>query len=74
MKQVNRYYLIAEGKNPITIRVSDSLDPGRTVLMELEAESYSQAVKMVSFSVRNMGKAAICGVKPNGEPYAEVID
>lgn len=70
---MKRYYLIAEGKNPITVRVSDSLGQGRTALLELEAESYSQAVKMVSFSARNMGKAAICGVKASGEPYAEVI-
>lgn len=70
---MKRYYLIAEGKNPFTVRVSDGLAPGYTKLLELEAESYSQAVKMVSFSARNMGKAAICGVKANGEPYAEVV-
>lgn len=70
---MRKYYLIAEGKDPITVRVSDTLGQGCTALLELEAESYSQAVKMVSFSARNMGKAAICGVKANGEPYAEVV-
>lgn len=70
---MRKYYLIAEGKDPITVRVSDGVAPGCTALMELEAESFSKAVKMVSFSARNMGKAAICGVKANGEPYAEVV-
>lgn len=69
---MRKYYLIAEGKDPITVRVSDALGQGRTALLELDAESYSQAVKMISFSARNMGKAAICGVRANGEPYAEV--
>lgn len=73
MKQLKRYYLIAEGTGPITVRVSDSLGQGHTALLELEAESYSQVVKMISFSARNIGKAAICGVRANGEPYAEVV-
>ena len=70
---MKKYYLIAEGKDPITVCVSDTLGQGRTSLLELEAESYSQAVKMVCFSARNMGKAAICGVKANGDLYAEVV-
>jgi len=70
---MRKYYLIAEGKDPIRVRVSDATGPGRTVLMELEAESYSAAVKMVSFSAWNMGRGASCGVGLDGKPYA-IID
>lgn len=70
---MRKYYLIAEGKDHFNVRVCDGVPQGCTALMELEAESFSKAVKMVSFSARNMGKVALCGVKPNGEPYAEVV-
>lgn len=70
---MKKYYLIAEGKAPVRVRVSDALGPGRTVLLELEAASYAEAVKLVCFSASSMGKTAVCGVAANGDPYAEVV-
>lgn len=68
------YYLIAEYDKTLDcyeVRVSDAAGPGRTVLLELAAESYAQAVRKVSFSARSMGRTAICGVGQKG-PYAEI--
>lgn len=67
------YYLIAESDGDLTnVRVSDAAGPGRTILMEIEAESFAQAVRRVTFSAKSMGKTAICGVGPQG-PYAEIV-
>lgn len=67
------YYLIAESDGNLTnVRVSDAAGPGRTVLMEIEAESFAQAVRKVTFSAKGQGKTAICGIGPHG-PYAEVM-
>ena len=68
------YYLIVEYEKTLDryeVRVSDAAGPGGTVLLEIEAESYAQAVRKVSFSARSMGKTAVCGVGPEG-PYAEI--
>lgn len=66
------YYLIAEQReNLYFVHVTDRADG--TVLMQIPAESYSEAVKKVCFSVRSMGVDAICGVGADGKPYAEVV-
>ena len=72
---MNSYYLIAEYDRTLDhydVRVSDAGGQGRTVLMVIEAESYAEAVRKVSFSARSMGRTAICGVAPKG-PYAEIV-
>ena len=73
---MKKYYLIAEKNSETltTIRVSDALGNGRVCLMEFDAPSFSEAVKMFSFSATGCGKTAICGVAKNGKPYAEVLD
>lgn len=71
---MKKYYLIAEkaGAEKMTVRVSDAVGPGRVCLMEFDAQSFSEAVKMFSFSATGCGKTAICGVAKNGQPYAEI--
>lgn len=72
---MKKYYLIAEYDKTLDhydVRVSDAAGPSGTVLMEIEAESFAQAVRKVTFSAKSMGKTAICGVGPQG-PYAEVV-
>ena len=68
---MKKYYLVAE-KSPVNggyrVRVADN-PIGMEILKEFEAPSYSEAVKMFSFSVRNQGKAAFCGVSADGTPY-----
>lgn len=70
---MKKYYLVAEKDGThTTVKVSDSVGVGRVCLMELEAASFADAVKMVSFSAAGCGKTAICGVARNGQPYAEI--
>lgn len=68
---MKKYYLVAE-KDPINrvlcVHVADN-SIGMEILKEFEAPSYSEAVKMFSFSARNNGKSAFCGVSFNGNPY-----
>lgn len=71
---MKKYYLVAEqskdtnGNIRYMVNVRDSFR-GLTVLVEFEAKSYSDAVKMFSFSAKNMGKAVYCGVDISGMPY-----
>ena len=70
-----KYYIVSEeALGHITVRVSDTVGAGRTELLEIEANSYAEAVRKVSFSATGMGKTAVCGVKQDGEAYAEVIE
>lgn len=65
------YYLCAEKspiRNSFEVRVTDN-PKGKEILKEFEAASYSEAVKMYSFSVWNMGKGAFCGVSDDGQPF-----
>lgn len=67
---MRKYYLVAEAKlnGNYNVFVTDNAN-GRIVLMEIEANSYSEAVKRVSFSALNMGKSVWCGVRADGKPY-----
>ena len=72
---MKRYYLIAEydrTADHYSVRVSDAAGPGSTILMEIEADSYANAVRKVAFSAKGQGKTVICSVGPQG-PYAEII-
>lgn len=68
---MRKYYLVSEKKydGGFDVFVTDNAGAGRSVLMEIEARSFSEAVKQVHFSVRSMGKAAYCGVDVHGNPY-----
>ena len=68
---MRKYYLVSEKEatGGIRVFVSDNAGVGRTVLMELEAESFAEASKQVKFSCRGMGETAWCGVAVNGMPY-----
>lgn len=67
---MRKYYLVSERKptGGFRVFVTDNTN-GRTVLMELEAESFADASKQVSFSARGMGDEVWCGVAANGTPY-----
>lgn len=68
---MKKYYLVAEKdiiNGGYNVNVRDNAR-GLEILKEFEAESYSEAVKMFSFSVKNMGKTVFCGVSENGNPY-----
>ena len=67
------YYLVAtwDGEH-IGLSITDNSRLGE-VLLEIEAESYTAAQNRVSYTARSMGRAAIAGVRPNGEPYAEIV-
>jgi len=65
------YYLVAEkdaATGGYTVNVRDNAR-GVEVLKTFEASSYSDAVKMFSFSAANMGKAVYCGVSRDGKLY-----
>ena len=65
-----KYYLVAEKSivsGGYTVNVRDNAS-GLEVLKTFEAESYSDAVKMFSFSAQNMGKTVYCGVSKDGTP------
>lgn len=66
------YWLVADKEYNGTLKVHVSDVPsraGRSVLMKLDAKSYDEAVKMVSFSVWTAGRSVWCGVDVNGRPY-----
>lgn len=64
------YYLVAEKSAVKGYAVSVRDNPnGCEVLKEFTAENYSEAVKMFSFSAKNMGKTVYCGVSENGTPF-----
>ena len=68
---MKKYYLVAEKdivNGGYTVNVRDNARD-LEILKEFEAESYSEAVKMFSFSASNMGKAVYCGVRKDGTPY-----
>ena len=69
---MRKYYLVCEKSwnGDYTVFVHDNAGPGRTVLMEIEAENYAEAVKRVSFRAHSMGKDACCGVDVYGAPFA----
>lgn len=64
------YYLVAEKRvsGGYAVNVRDNAK-GVEVLKTFEAENYSEAVQMFTFSARNKGKAAYCGVDKNGDPF-----
>lgn len=74
---MKKYYLVAE-KRPYGdsthygVFVSD-VSKGRIVLMEIEAESYLEAVRQVSFHVHGAGNDAYCGLGPDGKAYSETL-
>ena len=67
---MRKYFLVAEKKynGNFNVFVTDN-SRGCTVLMEIEADSFSEAVKRVSFTAHNMGKGVFCGVDANGNPF-----
>ena len=68
---MKKYYLVAEKdiiNGGYNVNVRDNAR-GLEILKEFEAESYSEAVKMFSFSVKNMGKTVYCGVHQDGTVY-----
>ena len=75
---MKKYYLVAEtahgGATPgaIDVFVSDAAGTGRTVLMEIEAGSYSEAVKRVGFHATSKGKTAHLGVDVHGDVYCVI--
>jgi hypothetical protein len=68
--KLRKYYLVArkEYNGKFTVFVTDN-HKGYEVLKEIDAVSYSEAVKQYSFSVQSNGKSASCGVDVNGNPY-----
>ena len=68
---MKKYFLVAEKTHDGSFQVfaTDNAGSGRSVLMEIDADSFSDAVKKVRFSARNAGRAAYCGVDVNGRPY-----
>ena len=65
------YYLVAETQydGKIKVFVSDNTN-WRDVLMEIEAESFIDAVKKISFSAHGINNDSYCGVDANGNAYA----
>ena len=72
---MKKYYLIAktEGTNPnhFSVCVSDS-SKGGTVLMEIESESFAEANKMFTFTLRGQGKANVLMLDKFGKAVYEV--
>lgn len=72
---MRKYYIVAEvADGLIHVRVVDALTAGRACLMEIQANSFAEASKMVTFSACGCGKTAICGVSGSGKPYASICD
>jgi hypothetical protein len=67
---MQKYYLVCEKKynGQFDVFVTDNAR-GLEVLKEIEAGSYSDAVKQYAFRVHCNGKSAFCGVDVNGNPY-----
>ena len=65
------YYLVAEKSavtNSYSVNVRDNSN-GCEILKTFQAENYSEAVKMFSFSAKNMGKTVYCGISVAGNPF-----
>ena len=67
---MKKYYLVAEKTydGRFHVFVTDNAK-GRIALLEVEANSFLEASKMFSFSVKGIGKTAFCGVTPSGKVY-----
>ena len=64
------YYLVAEKSAVNGYAVSVRDNPNNCeVLKEFQAENYPAAVKMFSFSAKNMGKTVYCGISADGKPF-----